>query len=177
MFWITLSEVPGVQTTGVEDTEETVELVSDVDGVSSLLDVHNQKLKEEKCLIVFDDVGDAEGDNYYKKLKDCFKGIPNENGRAVIVTCRSEEAAKKLLGDENLHRLQPLNDPDSCWWIYNEAVRDKEVAEDETVSKEVKEELMKRCGGLPWVARMMGKIKAQQLSDDKNKANQNNNTA
>ncbi|GMJ00217.1 hypothetical protein HRI_003690900 [Hibiscus trionum] len=176
MFWVTLSEVevPKIEEPEVTVADGIVELTSDAKGVSSRLnrDDLSQQLKEDMYLIVFDGVWEAEENDYYKNLENCITGLPNEKGGAVIVTCRTEEAAEKLVGDENMHRLQPLNNPDSCWWIYNEAVRGKEIAEDKTVSKEVKEELMKRCGGLPWAAQMMGKIKAQQLA----KANQNNDT-
>lgn len=48
----------------------------------------------------------------------------------------------------------------------DEAVKGKKTSEDATISNKVKEELMKRCGGLPGAARMMGEIKK-----DKNKAN------
>ncbi|KAK8657940.1 hypothetical protein V6N13_036157 [Hibiscus sabdariffa] len=179
MFRIILSEVPRMEETEFTVADDGIlELTTAADGVPTRLnnDNLNQQLKEGKYIIVFDDVGEAEEDEYYQKLKDCVNGLPNEKGGAVIVTCRSEKAAQKLVGDENLHRLEPLNNPDSCWWIYNEAVRREVIEEDRTVSKDVKEELMKRCGGLPWAARMMGEIKRQQLSDDKNKANQTNST-
>lgn len=167
MFWISLWEE-------AEETEDTVagdiiQFKSDVQNLPTLLNDHKEKLAENKYLIVLDDVGEAEGDGYYEDLTKCLRHLlPEQKGGAVIVTCRSEEAAKKVVGDDNLHRLQPLNDPNSCWWIYNEAVKGKVPSEDTTVSKEVKEELMKRCGGLPGAARMMGEIKAQH--DDKNKA-------
>lgn len=180
MFWISLWNEAEETEEEVEETEEVVEEIEDtlpgdiikfkseVPHLLRRLSDHREKLAENKYLIVLDDVGEAEEDGYYEELKKCLSDehLPKQKGGAVIVTCRSEEAAKKVVGDDNLHRLQPLNDPNSCWWIYNEAVKGKKTSEDTTISNKVKEELMKRCGGLPGAARMMGEIKK-----DKNKAN------
>lgn len=125
MFWISLWNEAEETEEEVEETEEVVEEIedtlpgdiikfkSDVPHLLRRLSDHQEKLAENKYLIVLDDVGEAEEDSYYEDLNKCFSDehLPKQKGGAVIVTCRSEEAAKKVVGDDNLHRLQPLNDP------------------------------------------------------------------
>ncbi|XWS49341.1 hypothetical protein CRYUN_Cryun13aG0155400 [Craigia yunnanensis] len=166
-IWVSLSEEPNTEEETVGKTlehtgvpEDIIKLISDEHKLPGLLDALNQQLKDNKYLIVFDDVGEGEGEGCYDTLQKWFSnGLPKDKGTAVIVTCRSEEAAKNMVGDNNLHRLQPLSDPKSCWLIYNDAVG----GEDTLASNDVMNELMMKCGGLPGAAQMMGKIKAEKI--------------
>ncbi|KAK2638032.1 hypothetical protein Ddye_025827 [Dipteronia dyeriana] len=68
-------------------------------------------------------------------------------------------------GEENLLQLQPLSDPESCWSIYKDSVVAERVEfnpSDSKESKQLKENLRSKCGGLPLAAKLMGKIKADQ---------------
>lgn len=172
-IWVSFSEKPDTEEETVRETlehtgvpEDIVEHISDEHKLPGLLDALNQQLKDHKYLIVLDDVGEGDGDSCYETVKNCFSEnrLPDEKGGAVIVTCRSEEAAKKLVGDKNLHRLQPLSDPTSCWLIYKDAMEGPEPSDEDTPgSKYVMDELLKKCGGLPGAARMMGEIKRDKI--------------
>ncbi|OMO93434.1 Disease resistance protein [Corchorus olitorius] len=150
---------------GVAD--EIVQFISDEYKVPGLLEALNEKLKDKKYLIVVDDVGEGDGDgSCYEALKTCFSDrLPKEKGGAVIVISRSEETARKVMVEEkNLHRLMPLSDVSSCWLIYKDSVKGSaKSASYKLPSKDVMEELMNKCGGLPGAAQMLGKIKAQKL--------------
>ncbi|XVF13739.1 hypothetical protein REPUB_Repub08aG0233700 [Reevesia pubescens] len=166
MIWISLSEKTKTEE---EPVGGIIDHYSDEHQLPVLLDdlILKSKLKE-KYIIVVDDVEEGEEDSCYEILKNFFNNkLPKDKGGAVIVTCRSEEVAKKMVGDKNLHRLQPLSDPTSCWLIYRDALRGSATEEKINVSQDVMEELMKKCGGLPAAAQMMGKIKAQKLLEEK----------
>lgn len=138
--------------------------------ISKLLYALHLQLWGKRYLVVLDDCRESDGLNERfdsviggKKWGDqlCL-GFPKGYGGRVIVTSRSREVAKRLVGEENLHELLPLRDPGSCWEIYEEGVRE-EGSEVGVCSNELKEELMKKCGGLPRAAKAMGKIKGRQL--------------
>ncbi|XVF11130.1 hypothetical protein REPUB_Repub07fG0242400 [Reevesia pubescens] len=167
-IWISMSEEPKsmekvverlLEQLGVED----INFISNVHKLPGLLYALHLQLKGKRFLIFLDDV--QEKDEYYKKLEDCLRigngfPIPNGCGGAVIVTSRNEEAIKKMVGEQNLHRLLPLSDPESCWPIYQTLASGKDGVQ--VASKEVQEELKKKCGGLPLAARIMGELKHQE---------------
>ncbi|XP_022737775.1 probable disease resistance protein At5g45440 [Durio zibethinus] len=156
---------------GVE--EEIIESISNDHKLPGLLYSLHLKLKGKRFLIVFDDVRNKE--EYYEKLESCLRdghGFPKGSGGAVIVSSRNQEAIKKMVEEQNLHRLLPLSDPDCCWGIYRDP-DDSKGEKDSTrleVMKEVKEELKKKCGGFPLAARIMREInhlhEEQMLQND-----------
>ncbi|XWS38813.1 hypothetical protein CRYUN_Cryun19dG0162600 [Craigia yunnanensis] len=159
-IWIPLSEEPksmekvvermlvhiGVQ----EDTIKSIsESISGDDKLPGLLYALYLQLKGKRFLIVLDDV--RVEDKYYTNLVSCLSnghGFPKAYGGAVIVTSRNEEEIKKMVGDQNLHRLLPLSDPESCWAIYKDASmteeeKKKEASGQQSASKGVTEEANK----------------------------------
>ncbi|KAF5728632.1 hypothetical protein HS088_TW21G00781 [Tripterygium wilfordii] len=50
-------------------------------------------------------------------------GLPKGTGGEVIVTSRKEGLVMMMVGEENLHQLQPYSDPESCWSIFIDTVR------------------------------------------------------
>ncbi|XVF52268.1 hypothetical protein PTKIN_Ptkin05aG0005500 [Pterospermum kingtungense] len=209
---------------GVE--EKIINSVPNGHKLPGLLYALHLRLKGKRFLVVLDDVHGGNECNYYKNLVSCLSsghGFPKNYGGAVIMTSRNEEAIKKMVGDQNMHRLLPLSDPDSCWAIYqnldvddvklkaadedNRKAADEEAKKSEgqvrpqdpgpsaptedrakkterqesgvdgskegkpeskisDVSKEVKDELKRKCGGFPLVARMMREIKQIQLEEE-----------
>ncbi|XP_022158636.1 probable disease resistance protein At4g19060 [Momordica charantia] len=96
-----------------------------------------------------------------EKLRD---GFPKGGGGAVIVTSRSERAAKLMVGDQNLRCLVAQKDPESFWEIFRQQVENNggNSINNPSNLKELKVELLKKCGGLPLAAKMMGQIKLQE---------------
>ncbi|XP_022996103.1 probable disease resistance protein At4g19060 [Cucurbita maxima] len=150
--------------------------------VRRLLYALRLQLRGKRYLVVLDDVQESETEeeqngfwdlNCSQKTGENFRdGFPRGEGGAIIVTSRSEKAAKGMVGEGNLRRLVPQKDPESLWKIFWQ-----EVAKDGDSSlhrhrhhsnlKETKVEVMKKCGGLPLAAKMMGQIKfIQQHSNN-----------
>ncbi|KAK6274462.1 hypothetical protein POUND7_004171 [Theobroma cacao] len=167
-FWITMpsDEEPNslekvvermLERLGVE--EEIITSISKNHELPGLLYALHLHLKGKRYLILLDGV--RAKDDYYEHLISCLRdghGFPKAYGGAVMVTSRDEEAVKTMVGEQNLHRLLPLSNPDSCWPIYQNLDSVAQVSGSEA-SKEVKEELLKKCGGLPLAARILRELK------------------
>ncbi|MBA0563703.1 hypothetical protein Golob_008671 [Gossypium lobatum] len=171
---------------GVE-LDEIKNSIANENKLPGLLYALHLKLEGKKFLIVLDNV--MEEDEYYEtpfdivkkegeycdKLISCLKsghGFPKGYGGAVILNGRNEEAIKKIVGERNLHRLQLLSDPNDCWYIYRSvAFGDSEHPDARTneIPSKPNEELKKKCGGLPLVARIMGELKQWQTRSEKEK--------
>ncbi|GFS29487.1 P-loop containing nucleoside triphosphate hydrolases superfamily protein [Actinidia rufa] len=155
---------------GVE--EEIIQSAEDRHGLEGLLFALHQQLKGKRYLIVLDDVWST--DKQYKEYfcsfcslaqddEKCSKklayGLPKGSGGAVILTSRNEELAKNMVGEENMHRVLPLSDPESCWKIFKDS-----FGKNDNQWDSLKEKIVKRCDGLPLAAKMMGQICHEQLS-------------
>ncbi|KAK5777397.1 probable disease resistance protein At5g45490 [Gossypium arboreum] len=164
---------------GVE-LDEIKNSIANENKLPGLLYALHLKLEGKKFLIVLDNV--KEEDEYYEKsicdvkkegeycdkLISCLKsghGFPKGYGGAVILNGRNEGAIKKIVGERNLHRLQLLSDPKDCWYIYRSLAfgdDDRPDARTDEIPSKPIEELKKKCGGLPLVARIMGELKQRQ---------------
>ncbi|BBH07459.1 P-loop containing nucleoside triphosphate hydrolases superfamily protein [Prunus dulcis] len=141
-------------------------------GLEGLLCALHLQLVGKRYLIVLDDA--RETDTWYGKLDSCLTsdkkwddgfafGLPKGNGGRVIVTSRNEELAKMMVGEENIHRLLPLSDPESCWKIFEDAVEDDPNLSYPSDLEDLKLEINQKCGGLPLAAKMMGQAMHEQV--------------
>ncbi|BFG38271.1 hypothetical protein CerSpe_245440 [Prunus speciosa] len=141
-------------------------------GLEGLLCALHLQLVGKRYLIVLDDA--RETDTWYRKLDSCLTsdkkwddgfafGLPKGNGGRVIVTSRNEELAKMMVGEENIHRLSPLSDPESCWKIFKDAVENDLILSNPPNLEDLKLEINQKCGGLPLAAKMMGQAMREQL--------------
>ncbi|MBA0744228.1 hypothetical protein Gogos_006863 [Gossypium gossypioides] len=169
---------------GVE-LDEIKNSIANENKLPGLLYALHLKLEGKKFLIVLDNV--KEEDEYYEKqlsdvkkegeycdkLISCLKsghGFPKGYGGAVILNGRNEKAIKDIVGERNLHRLQLLSDPNDCWYIYrSSAFGDSDHLDALTDEIPIKpnEELNKKCGGLPLMARIMGELKRLKPRSEK----------
>ncbi|KAF3626573.1 putative membrane-bound transcription factor site-2 protease-like [Capsicum annuum] len=122
-----------------------------------------------KCLGVEDEEMEFTSkhrDNCTEKLA---LGLPKQQGGAAIVTTRSEELAKEMVGEENVHPLLPLQEK-SCREIFEDSAGEKvkQLLKDQT-DHDLEDTIMSKLGGLPLAAKIMGKIMEQEL--DKMPAN------
>ncbi|KAK8485168.1 hypothetical protein V6N13_076845 [Hibiscus sabdariffa] len=150
---------------GVE--EGIIDTISRENKLPGLLYALHLRLKGKKFLIVLDDVN--EKDPYYEMLACCLRdghGFPKAHGGAVILNGRHEKAIKKIVGEGNVHGVELLSCHDDCWEIYQTLALGEDgihlhprIGE---ASQEVKEELKKKCGGLPLAARIMGELKYRE---------------
>lgn len=162
---------------GVE--EAVVKLVcNEKPGLEGLLCALHLQLLGKKYLIVLDDA--RETDSWYKQLDsslthekkwgDSFGfGFPKGGGGRVIVTSRNEEIANMMVGEENVHHLEPMLDTASCWAIFKDSVVDEDLIRTIfSTLEDLKSEVKLKCGGLPLAAKMMGpamKEEAERLKE------------
>lgn len=109
-------------------------------GLAFLDYVLQQQLIGKRYLIVLDDFEDME------VCKHLSKVLPRGYGERLIITSRDEKLTTEIVGEENLHQLQPLSDQESCWLIYRDSVRDKDAQLKSQARKDLEETLEKLQG-------------------------------
>ncbi|KAK6149833.1 hypothetical protein DH2020_017358 [Rehmannia glutinosa] len=187
-IWVCLSKQPKDDTDYQKEVVKRILMcigfedeIIDKLGLEGGLVALRQQLKGKRFLIVFDDVWNL--DERFQKFSSLLNhdenkqdqlayGLPKGHGGTVIVTSRSRKLAENMVGGENLHTLLPLTDDDSCWEIFMDAVEKNgtELPED---MKKLKDMIVKKCAGLPLVAKMMGQIVHEKLQNQReNRQNQ-----
>ncbi|XP_075499531.1 putative disease resistance protein At5g45490 [Primulina tabacum] len=148
------------------------------EGLDLLLLALRKQLQGKRYLVVLDDIWHL--DKRFKEFcsllaKDDEKyearlsyGLPKATGGCVIVTSRSESWAVDMVGEKNLHRLAPLEDKKSVWKIYTNTVEEKGYYVDSDMEK-AEDEIVKRCAGLPLIAKMLGETVVKTFAGDKGK--------
>ncbi|XP_059639375.1 probable disease resistance protein At5g45490 [Cornus florida] len=167
---------------GVE--EDIIKSVYENHKLPGLLFALRLQLMGKRYLIVLDDACSENNEGLQKlgasltHINDDDKwgeklayGLPKGHGGTIIVTSRSEELAKDMVGEENLRRLLPLQDKESCWLIFRDTVTEDDMEFPKELEN-LKDEVIKKCAGLPLAAKMMGQIKHDQLLQDKLKRQQ-----
>ncbi|KAF3664801.1 hypothetical protein FXO37_11334 [Capsicum annuum] len=155
---------------GVEDEE--MDFTGKHRGLPGLLFALRRVLKGRRYLIVLDDAFYIDNffDNLWSepKLEDnCTEklafGLPKQQGGAVIVTTRSEELAKEMVGEENVHPLLPLQEK-SCREIFESSAGEevKQLLNFQT-DNDLEDTIMSKLGGLPLAAKIMGNIMEQEF--------------
>ncbi|CAK9176780.1 unnamed protein product [Ilex paraguariensis] len=148
---------------GVE--EEIIDSADNTPGPAGLLSALRLQLMGKRYLIVLDDAWNS--DDFYQQLnsrstqarnviENLACSLPKGYGGAVIVTSRSEELVKKMVGEENLHRLPPT-DTESCWKIFKDSVQE-DGKQFPQYLEELKYEIVSKCSGLPLAAKVLGQI-------------------
>lgn len=128
-------------------TERKVEL-SNKDAIVQQI---RNEIEGERCLLVLDDVW-----NKNKKIWDDFfdslMGIIPMNGSRCVVTTRLVQVAS-IVSRHSPYLLEKLSD-DDCWSIIIEkAINSREVPPKLIA---MKQQILKRCGGVPLAARVLG---------------------
>ncbi|KAK9285307.1 hypothetical protein L1049_024498 [Liquidambar formosana] len=87
------------------------------------------------------------------------RGWLDKIGGTIMVTSRLDEVAKRVVGEKNLHHIQPIS-KEHCWSIFKDAVKGKEstVNADDQMILTMKEEIEDQCDGLPFAAHTIAKI-------------------
>nr|XP_027076196.1 putative disease resistance protein RGA3 [Coffea arabica] len=110
-----------------------------------------QQLVGKKYLLVLDDVW-TESQILWDDFLRLLRGLNATNGNRCVVTTRKQQTAS-ILATHDPYVLGKLSD-DDCWSILTKkAIAGGEIPEQLHV---MKEEIIKKCGGLPLVASVMG---------------------
>nr|XP_011467049.1 PREDICTED: uncharacterized protein LOC101310623 isoform X3 [Fragaria vesca subsp. vesca] len=132
-------------------------------GLGELLEKLNQHLSGARYLLVLDDMW-GQHINIGKRLQ---RGLPKGSGGAVIFTTRLNEVAEKLVEQDKVIHVKPL-DGESCWSIFQETMRNNEEnlysSQVETLNK-IEGEIKDQCHGLPLVAKALAKIIPEQIRE------------
>lgn len=157
---------------GVE--EEIIDSVFSARNLRGIVALLHQQLWGKKYLIVLDNAREDEewyhelgshlvhGDNWEDRLA---YGFPKGYGGTVIVTTRIAELAMRMVGEENLHRIMPLSDDKVCWSIFRDSAKEGHGRNDPPHDEKLKEEVYRRCAGIPLAAKVMGQIMNKQLQE------------
>nr|XP_027127285.1 putative disease resistance protein RGA3 isoform X2 [Coffea arabica] len=121
------------------------------------------ELKEKRYLLVLDDLWNHQQlllDNFFTT----FKALEAKKGSWCLVTTRLEHVATTLSGLPQInftrHKLAKLCS-DGCWSIIN-----KWVNVGEEVPKDIKEQVLGRCKGLPLAATLIGGLLSNKGIED-----------
>ncbi|KAL3522148.1 hypothetical protein ACH5RR_014982 [Cinchona calisaya] len=155
---------------GVDD--EIIEKAAEDQSLQKLMFALRIQLMGKKYLIVLDDAWNSCFGGLFSEPKKDDKsfygkfsyGLPKGHGGTVIITTRSEEIAKNMVGEENLHQLPVLQDKESCWKIFKDTVEKDDVQFPDKLMP-LKDLIVDKSAGLPLAAKMMGEIMHQKLLD------------
>ena len=118
-----------------------------------------QKIKEllwgKKYLLVLDDVSNVESEEW-KVLSGYLSGISSLNGNKIIVTTRSDNAAK-IMGTVSAHCLEKLS-KDDCWSILKRRAFASGKFSLNFDLEAIGSEIARICRGVPLAARILGGI-------------------
>lgn len=166
---------------GVEE-EEVITNDSSSEKLGELLSLLHQHLWGKRYLIVFDDVREDrewyQGLGTYlsrgKKWEDKLAyGLPKGHDGTVIVTSRSEEVAKMMVGPESLHQKMPIREVEHCWLIFKDAAGLQGSNPEESNLEELKKEVMDKSRGVPLAAKVMGETVKKHIQEQSQNGNAN----
>ncbi|XP_058216002.1 putative disease resistance RPP13-like protein 1 [Rhododendron vialii] len=160
--WVCVSEVFDI----VGVTKAILEFVTkspcEFKALAQVQDVLKKELAGKKFLIVLDDVWNKNhGD--WSSLKSPFNdGAP---GRKVIVTTRNSDVAFVMAGPNKYHSLKELSE-DECWSVLAQHAFEGRSMDANQNLVSIGKEIMKKCEGLPLVARTLGGLLRCKLTED-----------
>ncbi|XP_058181276.1 putative disease resistance RPP13-like protein 1 [Rhododendron vialii] len=160
--WVCVSEVFDI----VGVTKAILEFVTkspcEFKALAQVQDVLKKELAGKKFLIVLDDVWNKNhGD--WSSLKSPFNdGAP---GSKVIVTTRNSDVAFTMAGPNKYHSLKELSE-DECWSVFAQHAFEGRSMDANQNLVSIGKEIMKKCKGLPLVARTLGGLLRCKLTED-----------
>ncbi|CAA3014101.1 disease resistance RGA3 [Olea europaea subsp. europaea] len=134
------------------------EIIEKSTGKCDLMDLdglHSQmwkSLKQRKYLLVLDDVWSEDQDDWDKLMPLFESGL---DGSKILVTTRSQKAASVIRNSDTAYRLKGLSN-DDCWKIFTERASFTRTEEEKYLTLQAIGELMRKCGGVPLAAKILG---------------------
>ncbi|XP_010918023.2 disease resistance protein RGA2 [Elaeis guineensis] len=123
---------------------------STLETMSSFL---QEKLRTKRFLLVLDDLWN-EDESKWDKIKPLF--VRSKLGCKIIITTRSEIVAS-ITGTILPHRLQGLG-IDDCWALFKQKAFGLGRQEETPMLVDIGKEIVKKCGGLPLAAKILGSL-------------------
>ncbi|KAG1333933.1 putative disease resistance protein RGA1 [Cocos nucifera] len=159
-MWVCISknfDIPRIIRAIIERMMGTNCELSDIEMMQSLL---REKLREQKFLLVLDDVWNEE-EAEWERLKPLLRG--GKKGSKIIVTSRSERVAS-IMGSFAPLRLQVLS-TDDCWTLFRQRAFGLGKGEETSRLVEIGKEIVQKCGGLPLAAKALGSLMSSRRGE------------
>ncbi|XP_034681022.1 disease resistance RPP13-like protein 4 [Vitis riparia] len=135
--------------------------------VEELLEALCKALWSKSYLLVFDGIWDINLDWYFRlkeRLQWCNKSNQSRRRRRriIIITTRLDGVAKRMVGPNNLYRIQPFSDEDI--WLNIETFTDTfGFPLDHPIVLKTKDEIIYHCHGLPLTATTLHTIMVNRI--------------
>ncbi|CDP21312.1 unnamed protein product [Coffea canephora] len=137
---------------------------ADVDNRQVIVQGIEAELKEKRYLLVLDDLWNNNQDGLLDDFFSTLAGLNAKKGSWCLVTTRLQEVAIVLSRHRQInfarHELGKLCN-DDCWSIIK-----KWVNVGEEVPKDIKEQVLKRCDGLPLAAKLIGGLLFEKTKEE-----------
>ncbi|XP_017640243.1 putative disease resistance protein At1g50180 [Gossypium arboreum] len=145
-----------------KDILSSLQIVNNTDKDEELAEKLHNFLKDNKCLVILDDIWSIEA---WDSLKSAFPVAMNSNSK-FLLTSRNKEIVSHADRRGYLHELQCLND-DESWKLFQKiAFSQAHPTENITDAKmeELGKEMVHQCAGLPLAIIVLGGILATKSS-------------
>lgn len=158
---------------------DVLEMMSTYVDIPKLTEKLYHRLMGKRYLIVLDEVWHV--NDWYADLcseepkGDAFgdwisHALPKDSGGRIIVTSRRGRVAKELIGSENLIRIDTPLEQEICWSLFSDVVCEDGKFDLNGITPTLKEEISKKCIGLPLAARTLATIIPEQIKHHKQNA-------
>ncbi|GLT96376.1 hypothetical protein SLE2022_140010 [Rubroshorea leprosula] len=119
----------------------------------------NKKLSNKKFLLVLDDIWNEDYTLWDSLQKPFLSGAA---GSKIMITTRSEHVVEIMRGKHRAHHLELLKD-EECLSIFAQHALGVDKFDAYPSLKEVGEKIVKKCKGLPLVAKILGGLLCDKL--------------
>ena len=120
---------------------------------NKVLQIRAEKLKAIKYLLILDDMQD-EALEKWDSLKGYLSKYSSSIGNNIVVTTYSDNVTE-IMKTHPKHQLKKLS-KDDCWSIFKKRSFTNGRIPLDLDLEVIGREIAKRCGGIPWAARVLG---------------------
>ncbi|KAL0547301.1 hypothetical protein IC582_017231 [Cucumis melo] len=154
LIWVCVSE-PFVINKILRAILETLDAnFGGLDNKEALLQELQKLLRNKKYFLVLDDVWN-ENPDLWNELRACLLKANKKFGSVIVVTTRSDEVANIVETNHQRHHLRKLSN-DCCWTLFEKCAFGSDLPVTPRVDHVVREELVKKFGGIPLVVKVFG---------------------
>lgn len=154
-----------------------------LDQVGVLLFLLYLQLRKKRYLIVFDDIANVKDwhcelekrppDDARQEWSDRLAyGLPKGEGSAIIITGRRELDIRKMVGNGRIHTPKRLLE-EPGWELFKSSFEEEAKKPLDTTLGLLKNEILRKCYGLPKALKVAGKGMAHVEIENDHKVNEN----
>ncbi|KAL1809291.1 hypothetical protein ACET3Z_026281 [Daucus carota] len=136
---------------------------SALENAEGLINNLKKNLKEEKFLLVLDDVWNEKPEEW-ENLRNSLLGVGGARGSKIIVTTRKQEVVDAMLCSVS-HEVEKLSDEYS-WELFKQRAFSHREALDRGTLASLGRRMVQRCGGLPLAIKTLGGLLHSKKSEE-----------